>query len=165
MKEIRFRNEKYSGSMVRDAASVIAYEMYKSGNIDIPDILGKTIFKNTAVAKAYTNELIKEIESNNATSSASCNWEVSLERANALLQLVKAHTDKDIKYALWLADIEPVMYGIYAKELQAGEYVDAYKVGSVVLSDMGENGTLYGYVEEPVAFSHLTKISKKEGEN
>lgn len=62
-------------------------------------------------------------------------------------------TKHEVKYALWLADEETVM----DKECGYERYIDdecgveAYETGPIVLSELGYDGTLYGYAEMPEA--------------
>ena len=44
--------------------------------------------------------------------------------------------------------------------LQEYDTVDAYKVGSIVLADLGEEGKLYGYEELPKPFATVAVTQK-----
>lgn len=60
-----------------------------------------------------------------------------------ILELLNKKTGKDLKYCLWLADLEAVL------KLYKGVNVDTYETSSVVLSDLGYDGSLYAYEESP----------------
>lgn len=53
-----------------------------------------------------------------------------------------------ISHALWLAD-EASIGGLYVKYMANGRDYDAYEIGSVILSELGYDGTLYGYPSLP----------------
>ena len=72
-----------------------------------------------------------------------------------VLAEIKAVTGHEIKYALWLANLEDVKdKNFYGKYIESDDDVDAYEIGPVVLSELGCDGTLYGYIALPVCINH-----------
>lgn len=167
MREILFRNENFRGSGVRDAVEVMAYEMFELNNVDILFTLEETIFKNYPEAKAYTNKLSSLILDEK---SYDINANIRKEYVINLLNLIKVITGKDIKYALWLTDMNSAMHGMYGINqgfLRIGDCIDAYKVGDIILSNTKGDGILYGYTYSPQIYTKLyvTKADIKEENN
>lgn len=78
-------------------------------------------------------------------------------------------TGVNISHALWLADPDTVL-NFYGKDLTTGSYIDAYEPGPVVLTDLGHDGTLYGYDHDPypareIPFHEFTQLVKLENES
>ena len=64
------------------------------------------------------------------------------------LNEVEEVTGVKVNYALWLADKDTVV-DYYGRYMADKNDIDAYAVGPIVLSELGYDGTLYGYTEMP----------------
>lgn len=149
-----YRTEAYSGSGVRDAEAVIRFEILELGNTDIPDtLLNQTMFIQNAELRKDMEWLIRYIEDNGGPGDEDVfedpNDTRVLEIIKRILPEVRKHS-LDIKYALWLADKDEVL-----KDNENGGYggnesnIDKYPVSPVCLSNLGNMGCLFGYVEYP----------------
>ena len=143
---IRYRTEDFSGSGIRDAASVMAYEVLILGNPDILTTLSSGILKERGEISAKLANLAGELTRNGFID------DMSFDDAQAFFQnvLKEIHsiTGQEIRYALWLSDIDTVM-DHYGPHLQNEYDADAYETGNVILSDLGQDGALYGYTDLP----------------
>ena len=147
MTEVKFRNEQFRGSGIRDVYEVMKFELCELRNAGILTTLNRTIFLNMDSVKSYIDILLENIDKVDGIES---------KDVQLLLNFVRAQTGVPIKYALWLADMDVVMhdeYGTKGGYLQPGDMIDAYKVGPVVLADLGREGKLYGYKEYPKPFA------------
>ena len=139
--EVKYRNESYSGSGIRNAVDVIVHEIYELRNTDIIDYC----LSHFSLQKMHFNltfKVLKDtIEDNDAVEESDIR--ILIED---LLKNIESETGISVNYALWLATKESV------KENYDGEEstIDAYEIGPVILSDLGEDGVLYGYQTKPV---------------
>lgn len=155
MTEIKFRNEQFRGSGIRDAFSVIKFELCELRNVGILTTLRDTIFKESNSVTQYLNTLIRNIDKEDG---------IDERDIRQILNFIQICTGKSIKYVLWLADMDIVMYGIYGIRggyLNEYDTIDAYKVGTIVLADLGDEGKLYGYEELPKPFANIAAIKEK----
>lgn len=173
MKEnnIRYRTETCYGSGERDAVSVMVYETYELGNTDILNNLENHLLKNNTVLRNQCIDLLEEMINNGFVENyGEKEWREFYQK---VLEAIQKETGIHVKYVLWLADKETVMdssegYGSY---VESEEDIDAYEIGPVVLSELGYDGTLYGYEEYPEPIQNLDIIieninnSKKERES
>lgn len=145
---IRYRTEDFSGSGIRDAASVMAYEVFTLGNSDILTTLSSGILKGRGEISAKLADFEDELTRNGFID------DMSFDDARVFFQdvLSEIHsiTGQEVRYALWLADMDTVM-DFYGSQLQNEYDADAYETGKVVLSDLGKDGALYGYSDMPVS--------------
>lgn len=154
MTEIKFRNEQFRGSGFRDAFSVIKFELCELQNTGILTTLRDTVFKESDTAIQYLNSLIQNIDKEGG---------IDERDIESILIFIRICTGKNITHVLWLADMDVVMHGMYGTSggyLQEYDTVDAYKVGSIVLADLGEEGKLYGYEELPKPFATVAVTQK-----
>ena len=151
---VKFRSEAPFEEGYRDAAQVMAHEVYELGNVDILDCLFENYLNGDLRDKAhdYADEL-----SNNGFIDNMSLEDVQKFFQSCLTQ-VREKTGKDIRYVLWLAD-EDVVRECYCRGMKPDEYeVDAYDISNaIVLSDIGGYGKLYGYEKEPGKFKVLMK--------
>lgn len=149
---IRYRTESFGGSIYghgeRDAAAVMAFETKELGNTDILEYLRTSVLKDSSLA-AKMKDFERELEENY------CIDDMSLDDMEGffkeVLAEIKNESGHNIRYALWLAD-PPVVLSPdcgYGRDLTDDFPVDAYETGPVILSDLGYDGTLYGYEEYP----------------
>ena len=159
---VRYRTEDYSGSGIRTAVEVMAFEIFELSNIDIlktlldsqllnkqpitdPTVWGDGSYYKSLLSSDWwrmpTAEkavcVMDEIEENGGIDDMSEDDRAAFIRE--LLTSIKASTGYDVRYALWLADEKVV------RDYYGAENIDAYETGPVVLSDLGHDGTLYGY--------------------
>ena len=162
--EIMYRTESYSGTGERSAREVIAYEIGELNNTDILETLleKKLLTETPCSAERYPNAkaspwyqmsvadkaraMINEIEENDFVDDMS--EEEFLLFADEILDSVRAITGIEVRYALWLVNKTGLMKHYSADMYDASDY-SAYEVGPIVLSDMGEDGLLYGYTKLP----------------
>ena len=163
---LRYRTETFSGIGSRDAAEVMAFEMFELGNTDIPEYLCSHQLKGSSIAPALES-IAKELDENDSVDDMSWSDKVSFFR-EVLLDLSKV-TGVNISHALWLADSNTVL-NFYGKDLTTDSYIDAYEPGPVILTDLGYDGTLYGYDHEPcpekeIPFNEFTTLVKLENDS
>lgn len=120
-----FRSEQYGGSGVRDAIEVVQFEIFELGNTDILDYFLSHNGPNAEVERVQA-EMIKN------------GYVTGLDQRRFAMSLLG-----DVKYALWLTDKE-IAIRLYGEEL------DEYPTGPVVISDLGQEGILYGYYHMPL---------------
>ena len=147
---IRYRTEAFSGSGERDAASVMAFETFELGNTDILETVCSGPLRNAGALCNRCRGMIRELEENEFIDDMSFTDMVSFYKE--VLSEIEKVTGVAVKYALWLADKETVTdrrwYGRYMSD---NDDYESYVVGPVVLSELGFDGTLYGYAELPVS--------------
>lgn len=144
--KIRYRTEAFSGQQYRDAAEVMAFETFEMGNVDILETLSNGILKDSEDISRQCVEFIDEFERNGFIDDFSAEDGVNFYKN--VLSEIRRVTGHDIKYALWLADLDTVK-NFYGKNMMFEDDYDAYEVGQVVLSELGYDGTLYGYTDFP----------------
>lgn len=145
---IRYRTESFSGTGERDAAAVMAFETKELGNTDILEYLRTYVLEDSSLA-AKMKDFERELEENY------CIDDMSLDDMEGffkeVLAEIKNETGHNIRYALWLAD-PPVVLSPdcgYGRDLTEDYPIDAYETGPIILSDLGYDGTLYGYEDYP----------------
>lgn len=158
---IGYRTETYSGSGIRDMEHVVSFEILELGNVDILDtLLHKTMFIQNADLRNDMAAAITWLETHGAPgwdrSETEYPSDTKVDRHLRLLiprvlDEIRKHSFKDLKYALWLADYEAV-----ANKDQYGEYIadpkseiHKYKTSGVILSECGYDGALFAYTELP----------------
>lgn len=148
MNQVRYRTEAFSGTGERVAAEVMAFETFELGNTDILEYLSRNILKNPdSIEKC--NSFIRELEDNGFVDDMPTDDKTEFFRQ--VLAEVEKETGVAVKYALWLADKNAVTNRAwYGRDMVHDEDFDCYEVGPVILSDLGYDGTLYGYTEMPV---------------
>lgn len=150
---IRYRTETFSGLGERNAAEVMSYETFEMGNVDILETLLNTILKGRGEINEKCFYYMNSI--NNSGLEGMPTFEEGIKFFQDVLTEIKAVTGHEIKYALWLANLEDVKdKNFYGKYIDSDEDVDAYEIGPVVLSELGCDGTLYGYTALPVCINH-----------
>lgn len=147
---IRYRTEAFGGSGERDAATVMAFETFELGNTDILETLSNGVLKDSKALRDRCLSFINELDDNGFVDDFSFDDGVSFYKE--VLVEVEKQTGYKIKYALWLADKEVVTNRKwYGRDMVDDTDFESYVVGPVVLSDLGHDGTLYGYIHEPVS--------------
>ena len=151
---VQYRTEAFSGSGERDALSVLLFETCELGNTDALETLAYGVLCKRPIRRELM-DLTKRI---NSGTDVSIN-EVKNVYKRALDE-IKAITGIEVRYALWLANKQQVEdyywrwgHGVYSSEEECpkpneGDIV-GYQTGPIILSDLGADGTLYGYKEPP----------------
>ena len=162
MDNIGIRTEQLFGEGYRNAAEVMAHEVFILGNTDILDNLATTIFKGTKFQEELQtlSDVLLEIE-NNEELSDFCDRVYEDETLGVtyferIIEGINNLTGKNIKYALWLCDsVEEIKNEYEIVSSDNFTIFDLYEKSDVILSDIGKGGKLYGYEELPSPFSHL----------
>lgn len=163
---LRYRTETFSGIGPRDAAEVMAFETFELGNTDIPEYLCSHQLKGSSLAPALES-ITRELDDNGFMDDMS--WGEKVDFFREVLEDLSKVTGVNISHALWLADPDTVL-NFYGKDLTTGSYIDAYEPGPVVLTDLGHDGTLYGYDHDPypareIPSHEFTQLVKLENES
>lgn len=154
---VKYRTEEFSGSGIRDAVEVMAFEINTLNNTDILRTLSSGLLHDTPTG-AEMEQLMLELE-DGETDAAADLWYIKDLCRNALRE-IKAKTSISVKYALWLASYDdvcdtfwPWACGVRSKTecRKPGEKdIMAYETGPVILADDdGAGGMLYGYCDMP----------------
>lgn len=133
---IKYRTEM-SVDSERMALSVMLFEITELQNIDIL----KYVSENYLMSEKLKMNVQKLIDNIDGVDEEDC--EGILEE---ILNCIEDSTGKKIRYALWLADKDAV------EDMYEGNERDIYAYNvdnAVVLSDLGYDGTLYGFEEMP----------------
>lgn len=141
---ILYRNENYGGEHKYSPSKVLYHEIFELGNDDIVN----TIINHYA-SKEQADELRNELKhlrdlSDNGKEPENCG---GIEFVNRLLEIVESKTGKHITAVLWLASEESVRKNYEADEPDAE--VKAYYTSNIILSNIGEDGCLFGYEQTP----------------
>lgn len=166
-----YRTENAYGSGERDLRAIIEYEVFELGNTDIFDyILKHYDFEKYNLQSGFLNTLqtMREMSGDSDPESVE-----SFERVadnigkntakkafiDSVMDLIRYVTGKSIRYGLWLAEKDAVIrfYNNMSKE-----NIDTYRTSDVILSDLNEDGILFGYEEKPKPVSPYDEIAKLE---
>ena len=139
-----YRTETYSGSLERRFAYVLQFEVFVLGNTHIFDELIQNELVGNADLAAQMKSMVNELEQNGYVEDMS-EYD-QLEFLEKLRIEISTQVNKDIQYALWLADKACVQrfYGGTDSD------IESYETSDVILSDLGRGGTLFGYELEPL---------------
>ena len=77
-----------------------------------------------------------------------------------ILDTVKEKTGKDIKYVLWLSDSVDDVIAEYELNDPITEFDEYPSANSIVLSDIGRGGKLFGYEALPAAIRTVDRQMK-----
>lgn len=138
-----YRTETYSGSLERRFAYVLQFEVFVLGNTHIFDELIQNELVGNADLAAQMKSMVNELEQNGYVEDMS-EYD-QLEFLEKLRIEISTQVNKDIQYALWLADRACVQkfYGGTDHDMEC------YEISDVVLSNLEDSGILFGYVSEP----------------
>lgn len=158
---VGYRSDSIFGDGYRDAVDVMAHEIFELWNVDILYTLVNGILKDTDIAEdlkhlpyaVYFADILEEE-----------NKSVAEEKAKTfvreILDAVKEKTGKDIKYVLWLSDSVDDVTSEYEINDSITEFDEYSTANSVVLSDLGKGGKLFGYEELPAAIRTVDRQMK-----
>lgn len=155
MQKILYRSEDSYGSGVRDIIQVMTYEIYELGNTDILEYVCEHYL--TGETKNVVTHLIYTIENGEAELS-----ENDIEDlCENIIDEINKKTNHNLKYALWLAD-KNVVEDMYADdELN----IDAYYISDIILADLGYDGILFAYDEEPEPIETINEAFRDYDDN
>lgn len=111
--------------------------------------------------------ITKELDDNGFVDDMS--WDEKVDFFREVLGDLSKVAGVNITHALWLADPNTVL-NFYGKDLTPDSYIDAYEPGPVILTDLGHDGTLYGYDHDPypareIPSHEFTQLVKLENES
>ena len=135
---IKYRTEM-SVDSERKAIPVMLFEITELHNADILEYI-KEHYDMPRILKQNIQEYINNIDEIEEDD------DVVEYMLKEIISCIEEDTGKKIRYALWLADKEAV------KELYDGDELDVYAYNvddALVLSDLGYDGTLYGFETMP----------------
>lgn len=136
MENIMYRSEDSYGSGVRDILDIMTFEIYELKNIDILEYTLEHYLQNSNIKETVEN-MIADIEI--------FNEEEIYKVCKLIINEINKQTDHNLKYALWLAEYDAVS-NIYSFDESS---IEAYNTSDIILSDLGYDGILFGYDEEP----------------
>ena len=161
LNKLGYRIETYGGSGVRDLRKIMLFEILELDNTEIFDFVYNNYTRNFDV-KHLTNELrtipnkLKHIVNviNGYTNSKTYESGVTLytdqdieNMVDDIIKFLSYVYKKDLKYGLWLCDkMEDCIY-MYSKNDDDNVFI--YQAGDVTISDLGRDGKLYAYENEP----------------
>lgn len=161
---VGYRSDDLFGDGYRDAVDVMTHEIFELWNADILDTLADGILKDTDIA-VDMNHLAYDLRSPRASYFAdilekedqSIAEEKSRVFIRSILDTVKKKTGKDIKYVLWLSDSVDDVITEYELNETITEFDEYSTADSVVLSDIGKGGKLFGYEKLPAAIRTVNR--------
>lgn len=141
--ETLYRTESYAGSKVREIRDIIEYEMAELRNTDIP----RYVLSSYALSDGLRKDLedILALEESGEYPFTGGRGDL-LDTIDALLKEVGDLTGTPVRYGLWLAPYETVRLRYCSL---GSRDIDRYPTSDIVLSDLGEDGILFGYGEQP----------------
>ena len=149
---IKYRTEM-SVDSERKALPVMLFEITELHNTDILEYVSENYLLSEEL-KMDVQEIIDNIDD---VDEDGC--EGILEE---ILNCIEDSTGKKIRYALWLADKDAV------EDMYEGDERDIYAYNvddAVVLSDLGYDGTLYGFEEMPEPIEDIVESQKELYDN
>lgn len=161
---VGYRSDSIFGDGYRDAVDVMAHEIFNLWNSDILDTLADGVLKDMDIAE-HLKRLSYDISSPKAVYFTDILEEEDQSIAEgkirvfirSILDAVKEKTGKDIKYALWLSDSVDDVITEYELNDSITEFDEYSTADSVVLSDIGKGGKLFGYEKLPAAIRTVNR--------
>lgn len=161
---VGYRSDSIFGDGYRDAVDVMAHEIFELQNADILDTLADGILKDMDIAE-HLKHLSYDISSPKSVYFADILEEedesVAEEKeknfVREILDAVREKTGKNIKYVLWLSDSVDDVVAEYELNDAITEFDEYSTADSVVLSDIGKGGKLFGYEEMPAVIRTVNR--------
>lgn len=146
----RYRTDTFGSSQCYDPAKVMEYETMELQNSDIPLYLSNTILQNNPISQKL-RDIVKWLDDEIEFLPFDIdNTELSLQFWKQVVIEIERETQTPLNFVLWLADIDAVTDAdFYGKYITSEADIDTYQIGSIVLAELGYDGTLYGYSEKP----------------
>lgn len=153
---VGYRSDGIFNDGYRNAVDVMTHEIFELWNADILDTLADSILKDTDIVEDLKH-LSYDIGSPKAVYFADIleeeNRDIAEEKGKAfarrIIDAVKEKTGKNIKYVLWLSDSVDDVIAEYELNESITEFDEYSTADSVVLSDIGKGGKLFGYEKLP----------------
>lgn len=153
---VGYRSDSIFGDGYRDAVDVMAHEIFELQNADILDTLADGVLKDMDIAEnlkhlsydigapraVYFADILEEEYTDIAEGKAKA-------FVREILDAVREKTGKDIKYVLWLSGSVDDVITEYELNEPITEFDEYSTADSVVLSDIGKGGKLFGYEKLP----------------
>lgn len=153
---VGYRSDDLFGDGYRDAVDVMAHEIFELQNADILDTLADGVLKDMDIAEnlkhlsydigapraVYFADILEEEDADTAEEKAKA-------FVREILDAVREKTGKDIKYVLWLSGSVGDVITEYELNEAITEFDEYSTADSVVLSDIGKGGKLFGYEKLP----------------
>lgn len=153
---VGYRSDDIFGDGYRDAVDVMAHEIFELQNADILDTLADGVLKDMDIAEnlkhlsydigapraVYFADILEEEDTDTAEEKAKA-------FVREILDAVREKTGKDIKYVLWLSGSVDDVITEYELNEPITEFDEYSTADSVVLSDIGKGGKLFGYEKLP----------------
>ena len=154
--QVGYRSDDIFGDGYRDAVDVMAHEIFELQNADILDTLADGVLKDMNIAEnlkhlsydigapraVYFADILEEEDTDIAEGKAKT-------FVREILDAVREKTGKDIKYVLWLSDSVDDVIAEYELNESITEFDEYSTADSVVLSNIGKGGKLFGYEKLP----------------
>lgn len=154
--QVGYRSDDIFGDGYRDAVDVMAHEIFELQNADILDTLADGVLKDMDIAEnlkhlsydigaprvVYFADILEEEDTDTAEEKAKA-------FVKEILDAVREKTGKDIKYVLWLSGSVDDVITEYELNEPITEFDEYSTADSVVLSDIGKGGKLFGYEKLP----------------
>lgn len=161
---VGYRSDDLFGDGYRDAVDVMTHEIFELQNADILDTLANGVLKDMDIAE-HLKHLSYDISSPKSMYFADIleeeNESVAEDKAKSfvreILDAVREKTGKDIKYVLWLSDSVDDVIAEYELNDAITEFDEYSTADSVVLSDLGKGGKLFGYEKLPAAIRTVNR--------
>lgn len=153
---VGYRSDDLFGDGYRDAVDVMAHEIFELQNADILDTLADGVLKDMDIAEnlkhlsydigapraVYFADILEEEDADTAEEKAKA-------FVREILDAVREKTGKDIKYVSWLSGSVGDVITEYELNEAITEFDEYSTADSVVLSDIGKGGKLFGYEKLP----------------
>ena len=169
---MKYRSELLFGDGYRDAAAVMAHEVFELENTDILTTLRTTILKNSSYAHDLeileeelttfdisdddeNGDLFELYLTHDSYSDLDC---ASIQFFETILHEIASITGKSIRYVLWLCDTKEDVYHYDIRNELTDADIDVYEESDIILSDMGHDGKLYGYETIPKPICTLPEL-------
>lgn len=155
MKKILYRHNQSLGATPTDALSVLTFETRELGNTDVLEYcLEHYNFPSTS--GSLIEGLIRHINGDEGITVSEDGYPFILD---IMLDHIRKETGVNVKHVLWLASKQSVIDNYEGTE----DNIEAYETSPVILSDLGEDGILFGYAEapKPCADTAIERITVK----
>lgn len=164
---VGYRSDGIFNDGYRNAVDVMTHEIFELWNADILDTLADSILKDTDIVEDVIH-LSDDLQFSKTSYFADIFEEkdksVAEEKKRAfvrrILDTVKEKTGKDIKYVLWLSDSVDDVIAEYELNDPITEFDEYPTANSIVLSDIGKGGKLFGYEKLPVEIRIVDRQTK-----
>lgn len=164
---VGYRSDNIFGDGYRDAVDVMAHEIFELQNADVLDTLADGVLKDMDIAEnlkhlsydigapraVYFADILEEEDTDIAEGKAKA-------FVREILDAVREKTGKDIKYVLWLSGSVDDVITEYELNEPITEFDEYSTADSVVLSDIGKGGKLFGYEKLPAEIRIVDRQTK-----